>query len=360
LKKNILYVLLFLFIIIGGLVFFFFNKLNHVNIDKSDEALGISQSTPDIKNQQQIVDINSNNEEIKMNEDKNNQIAKENIEKQIAENNKINNNDVINIALFGVDSRTTKNDGRADSIMIATIDFKNKKIKLTSLMRDMYVKIDGHGSTKLNHSYAYGGPQLAIKTINQNFGTDIRDYITVNFFTLEKIINVIGGVNINIKKEEINMLNDLVRGTANIEKTKYTKITQAGEQLLDGQQAVAYARIRYIGNSDFERTERQRSVLSAMITKTKEKIKDVGVLANFISQVLPLVETSMDSNTILSLGMDYIKTDGLELEQERFPVNGYYWDDMSTGTYYLKFDKEKTKQQIFDYIFSDIRPIPKK
>jgi LCP family protein required for cell wall assembly len=237
---------------------------------------------------------------------------------------------------------------RSDTIMILTVDFKNKKVKLSSLMRDMYVKMEGYGSTKLNHAYAYGGATLSIKTINQNFGTNIRDYAMVDFFTLEKIIDVLGGVTINVKQEEIRYVNE------NINKVK---ITTSGEQLLTGNQAVSYSRIRYVGNGDFERTERQRKVLSLVMDKAIEK--GVSAVPSLVYEILPLVETSMDKQTILNSALDFFKAGEMTFEQVRFPVDGYYWNDMTTGIYYLKFDTTITKQQIYDYIFDDIKPTPK-
>jgi LCP family protein required for cell wall assembly len=190
-------------------------------------------------------------------------------------------------------------------------------------MRDMYVDIDSYGKTKLNHAYAYGGAQLAIKTINQNFGTTIRDYATVDFFTLGKIIDVLGGITLDIKQEEISNVNSctIVEGSdTEGEEQKY--ITTAGEQLVTGNQAVSYARIRYVGNGDFERTERQRKVLSLIIDKLQKKgITAVPALA---SKIFPLVETSMDKQTILNLALDYFKSGEFTFEQERFPVDGYY------------------------------------
>ena len=104
---------------------------------------------------------------------------------------------IINIALFGVDA-VDGEAGRSDSIMIATIDTVHKKLKLTSIMRDSYVAIDGHGNDKINHAYAFGGPQLAIKTLNENFDLNIEDFAVVNFETLPKIIDKLGGIELDI------------------------------------------------------------------------------------------------------------------------------------------------------------------
>lgn len=352
-KKIVISIILLVFIIIIGVTTFFFAKFNHVKIDKSDEALGIStKNLVNLDNNSNIVnsiDMSGKNtiESTPTNDS-------EKTETEEPEYEKINN--VINIALFGIDSRNTSKQGRSDSMIIATIDFEHKKVKLSSLMRDMYVSIDGHGKTKLNHSYAYGGPQLTIKTINQNFGTDIRDYVTVDFFTLEKIIDIVGGVEIDVKQNEISMLNGLMNEVAGIQKVSPKHITKSGLQVLNGKQAVAYSRIRYVGNGDFERTERQKRVLTAMIEKFETQIKDITTLPKMINEILPLIETSLDFQTILNLGINYLKNPDIEIEQSRFPVDGYWHNDMSTGTYYLKFEEEITKQQIIDYIFKDIKP----
>lgn len=292
-------------------------RINHVEIDKTDEALGISAET---------------------------EIEKQDIEELTPKKR----DDIVNIVLFGLDRTEPNENSRSDSMIVLTLDFKNKKIKLSSLMRDMYVFIEGYGQTKLNHAYAYGGASLAIKTINQNFGTNIRDYAAVDFSTLEKIIDILGGVTINIKQEEISEINTI---------NSNAKITNSGKQLLNGKQAVAYSRIRYVGNGDFERTERQRRVLLEILRKAKET--EITTLPDLASEILPLVETSMEKQTILDMSADFFKAGEMTYDQERFPINGYYWDDMTDGIYYLKFDTEITKQQVMDYIFNDIKPIPR-
>nr|WP_281418728.1 LCP family protein [Clostridium frigoris] len=133
----------------------------------------------------------------------------------------------------------------SDSIMIVSIDSNNKKIKISSIMRDTYVKIKGHGQTKITHAYAYGGPQLAIRTINENFNLNIRDYITLDFFSFEKIIDAIGSVSIDIKQDEISPINDKIVEVSKIEKKSVPKITKPGLQNLNGLQAVAYTRVRF-------------------------------------------------------------------------------------------------------------------
>ena len=199
----------------------------------------------------------------------------------------------INIALFGVDSRAndlTKNT-RSDSIMIASINKYTNKIKLLSLYRDTYVFIPEHGYTKLNHAYAYGGPKLAIETINRNFDMNITDYITVNFSALTDVIDALGGVTINVTSEELNEVNRYAKDVARINGREWTKIEKAGEQTLTGVQATGYSRVRYLKGGDYARAGRQRTVIDAIIKKARHS--GPKKLYNAADCFLPQIATSL-------------------------------------------------------------------
>lgn len=257
--------------------------------------------------------------------------------------------EIFHMALFGLDRRDPDDQhSRSDAMIIATLDFKHGKVKLTSLMRDQLVEIEGYGQDKLNHAYAYGGAPLALKTINQNFGTDIRNYATVDFFMLEDIINAIGGVTLPINEEERKELNAQLR-----EQNKPT-FQQSGEVQMDGHTAVAYSRIRYVGAGDFERTERQRRVLQAMIVKAKEA-GPYG-MAKLWMTVAPYVETSLSTDKILSLGMGYHTNEKMEWEQARFPLDGMWRDGRHGGAWVMDVDLEAQKRVIQDYLYRDIPP----
>ena len=244
---------------------------------------------------------------------------------------------VINIALFGIDAEDG-GVGRSDSIIIATIDTTHKKLKLTSIMRDSYVTIEGHGDDKINHAYAFGGPQLAIKTLNENFDLNIDDFVAVNFTTLPKIIDMLGGVTIDITSEEVSHI---------------PGIDVAGTYTLTGEQALAYSRIRYASGGDYVRTDRQRTVLS----KVFEKVLSINFTQypSLLSEILPMVQTNLDYSEILNLGNEVLKMRVTTLEQERFPRDGYCEGKMIDKIYYLTFDKENTVQQLHDYIFEDAK-----
>ena len=237
---------------------------------------------------------------------------------------------ITNIALFGIDAEDG-GVGRSDSIIIATLDFHNKKLKLTSIMRDSYVDIDGYGTDKINHAYAFGGAELAIKTLNQNFNLNIEDFVAVNFTTMPKIIDKIGGITVDITSEEVSYIQG---------------IESAGTYNLTGDQALDYSRIRYATGGDYVRTERQRTVL----TKIFEKILAMNPTKypGLLSEVLPMVKTNFNSAEILDLSMGVAS-----LEQERFPLDGYCEGKMIDGIYYLTFDKDATVNQLHEYIFED-------
>ena len=257
---------------------------------------------------------------------------------------------ITNIALFGIDAEDGEA-GRSDSIMIATIDTHNKKLKLTSIMRDSYVNIDGHGLDKINHAYAFGKAQLAIKTLNENFDLNIQNFVAVNFSSLPKIIDKIGGIELDIDSEELEYINSYIRNVNTINNTNSPSIVSAGIQHVDGTQAMAYCRIRYTSGGDYKRTERHREVLS----KIFEKILSMSptTYPSLLNDLLPMVSTNLDGSEIMELGNKILKIGNTTLEQERFPRDGYCEGQMINGVYYLTFDKENTVNQLHNYIFED-------
>lgn len=262
-----------------------------------------------------------------------------------------NSKKITNIALFGIDALEGES-GRSDSIMVATIDPVHKKLKITSIMRDSYVAIDGHGNDKINHAYAYGGAELAIKTINENFGLNIEDYATVDFSTLPLIIDLLGGIDLEITDDEIQYINSYIDGLNSEEGTSSPNIYTSGVQHLDGIQSLAYSRIRYTSGGDFERTQRHRTVLNALFSKLIST--PVTSYPNILNQLLPYIETSLSTTDLLSLGTTVVGI-GNNLEQDRFPRDGYGTGISIDGIYYLDFDKDVAKQQMRDYIFNDIK-----
>lgn len=205
------------------------------------------------------------------------------------------------IALFGVDSREDQLETgtRSDCIMLAVLDKKNKSVKLVSVYRDTYLQISGRSLDKVTHAYAYGGAEKAISTLNSNLDLNITEFATVNFDSLVDIVDAVGGVNIKIEPEEVKYINDYIDATAKIVGKRSSSITKSGTQTLDGVQAVAYSRIRYTSGGDYKRTERMRTVLTAI--GNKAKTLSVGQLNNLATTILPKVYTNIKSDEIISL-----------------------------------------------------------
>lgn len=267
-----------------------------------------------------------------------------------------NNDNITNIALYGVDSREESNDtgSRSDSIMVLTIDKSRNKIKLSSIVRDTYVNIPGRGMDKINHAYAFGGPELAISTINSNFGLAIKDFVTVDFFGLAKVVDSIGGVQLDIQSEEVQYINQYVKEIANIENVTPKYISTPGKQTVNGIQAVAYARIRYTAGGDFKRAERQRTLLMTIFEKVKTMEKTQYI--NIINEMLPNIKTNMSSTQLISLATEVLSGNNMALQQIKFPLDKNSGGKTINGVYYYVTDLEANKKALQDYIYQDITP----
>ena len=253
------------------------------------------------------------------------------------------NGKITNIALFGLDSRNHDYEGRSDAIMVASVNGKTGKIKLVSIARDTYVNVPGYGETKINHAYAYGGAELAIQTINENFNLDITDYAAVNFDSLADVIDAMGGIDLEVTEEERYQINAyLLEGEP---------LRESGMVHLNGPQAVSYARIRKI-DSDTMRTERQRKVLECLF----EKAKDISPLEypSYIRKFAPMIETSLTNEEILEL-VSVGANPNLTLEQGAFP-NDYIQSTGQTigGVWYYVYDIDQAADMLHEFIYNDV------
>lgn len=255
--------------------------------------------------------------------------------------------DIINIALFGLDAPNGEV-GRSDADLILTIDKKHHKLKLTSIMRDSYVDVKDHGMTKLTHAYAYGGPELALNTINTNFDLAIDKFITVNFTSLPKVIDKLGGVDINLTAGDLKYMNGYIKNLDNINKTDSPDINSTGMHHLDGTQALAYCRIRYDGG-DQRRTERQRTVLQAVFKKMKDT--SVTQYPAILNELLPLVTTNISANEFISLGKDIVDTGATQFEDLKVPCDKHEDGKMIDGVYYMTYDLKAETKELHKFIY---------
>lgn len=267
-----------------------------------------------------------------------------------------------NIALFGVDSRegALGKGTRSDTIIIASINQDNGDVKLLSVFRDTYLNLGNDSYNKCNAAYAKGGPEQAITMLNRNLDMNITDYITVGFDGLIEVIDALGGVEINVTEAEISHLNnyqismvgkttDGKNFTAEAGKD-YTPVTSAGLQNLNGLQATAYCRIRYIGN-DFQRAQRQRDVITAISEKAKKA--NISKLNDVVNGVMDNVSTSLDVSEILGVLKDIgnysvVANDGFPFEKYR--ATGTVG---SKGSCVIPQDLKKNVEELHAFLFNE-------
>jgi len=224
------------------------------------------------------------------------------------------------IALFGLDARQEGERARSDTIMILLIDHAKKKIKLASIMRDLYVYVPTYGKRKINSAYELGGPKLALSTLNRTFKLSLTKYATVDFRGFEKIIDAVGGVEIDVKYYELEHININMREVKNLIGGDVPEVKRPGLQRLNGRQALGYVRIRYVGNGDYERVQRQQRVLEQVFEKLKNA--SISTKLRIIDMVLPYIETNLTRSEIISLATkNYSK---YTLERIRIPINGSF------------------------------------
>ena len=228
------------------------------------------------------------------------------------------------VALFGGDSREGELGAgtHADTIIVVSIDNTSKEIRMVSIYRDTLLEQKNRDYNKANSAYFRGGPEEALRMLNRNLDLDIEDYVTVDFKALVDTIDLLGGIDINIEKEEVQYMNEFLQETADVAGTKAHFIEKSGEQHLDGAQAVTYAGIRSNAGGDYKRTERQRLVIEKIFEKVIET--DIGTVNDIIDTVFEQVSTSFSLKETIGLasglteyqlgessGFPFDKTDGL-------------------------------------------------
>ncbi len=273
---------------------------------------------------------------------------------------------ITNILLLGVDNRNAvvaSPEERSDSMIILTIDEKNKKFKLTSLQRDMMVYFPASDNIhKINSANAEGGPLLAMRVINDTFRLNIEKYVLVNMIGMEKIIDLVGGVPVDVSESELKALNaelTMINLTfKNTEPAAYLEKT--GSQILDGRQAVTYARIRQ-NDDDYHRMGRQREVLQAMLDQFMKA--DLATKTKVLNEGLPLITTNITNDEIIQLGIDLLPMMDATIDQMQIPTAGDFRE--YSGTIWMNLCDynamiPKLQQFIFGqtYEFDKVREIP--
>ena len=261
---------------------------------------------------------------------------------------------VSNVLLIGTDSRDLSQErGRSDSMILASINKKTRELTLTSFLRDSYVYIDDeYGYGKLNAAYSYGGAGLLMDTIESNYGVRIDDYILISFAACANVIDAVGGVKLDLTDEEADAVNEILISEVNElmgDDRNDDLLDCGGEQKLDGKQALSYSRIRYVGNADFERASRQRTVMTQVLKKAA--VNPVAMARIFVT-ALPELSTN------LSVGKSYGYTlrapfllIGYQLKTQQIPADDTFYGDDVDGESVLRVDCDANRQVLKDTIY---------
>lgn len=261
-----------------------------------------------------------------------------------------------NIALFGLDNRSKNNydTGNSDVIMIASINNETKEVKLVSVYRDTYLCVGNGQYRKANASYANGGAKQAVQMLNSNLDLDIKEYVCVDWAAMVKVIDDLGGLDLEITEGEMNQINKYKHDIDNVTGKSTPSVTQYGMVHLDGTQATTYARIRKLAGDDFKRASRQRIVLQAILEKAKKA--DIGTLTNICNSVIDDISTTLSITQILSLAKDVTSysigsTTGFpfELTTKVLPV---------THDTVIPADLATNVRELHQYLFDDMSYTP--
>ena len=243
--------------------------------------------------------------------------------KALEEQSELYGEDLFNLLLVGVDTRGASYGGRSDAMILVSINRDTKKIVMTSFLRDIYLSIPRHGNNRLNAAHAYGGTDLLKDTIQANFGISIDRCMVVNFYFVMDFVDAVEGVEVEITTEEIRVMNDYIKAhnklLDNPEGTDILTAADAGKKVLNGNQALAYSRVRYVG-TDFARTGRQREVILACLEKVKGmNLKELDAL---MMEFLPRIKTDLSEGDCAMLLLLLLDISSYEIENFAIPVDG--------------------------------------
>ena len=243
--------------------------------------------------------------------------------------------DLLNILLIGQDAREGEEHARSDSMILCTYNKTTRQLTMTSVLRDLYVPIPGHGSNRINAAYSFGGTQLLKKTMEQNLGISLDGSIEVDFTHFSEIIDALGGVELELRQDEADVIN---RQTG-------SSLTE-GFQQLDGFQALTYARIRSLDiDGDISRTNRQRKVMSALVDSLRgASLKE---LTPVIGKILPMLTTDMNRGQLFLYALEILPNlPEIDIRSQKIPADGTFADQTIDGMSVLVADMEAQRQHL--------------
>lgn len=240
---------------------------------------------------------------------------------------------IINILLIGQDRREGEGRARSDSMILCTFNKADRTLTMTSFLRDLWVEIPGYGNNRINAAYSAGGMPLLDRTLEKNFGIYVDGNIEVDFAQFSGIIDLLGGVELELRQDEANLINRECGGSLS-----------AGVQLLNGQEALTYARIRKLdADSDFSRTNRQRKVLDSLIQKFRDS--SPSTMLSLLDEVLPMITTDMTQARIVGLAMEVFPVlPQLRVISQRIPADGAYTFGTISGMSVIQADMDAARK----------------
>ncbi len=240
-----------------------------------------------------------------------------------------------NVLLIGVDAAKKDQRGRSDTMLLVSVDRQSGDLRMASFLRDLYVSIPGWGKTRLNAAYQFGGAQLLVQTLEENFDAEIDRTVVVQFSALAQMVDLIGGVEIDVSEKERRHLNHLLDDYPEVE-----KVQSAGLQTLNGIQALCFSRIRKI-DSDFQRTSRQQTVIAAMLGKLSAMSR--WELCKLAVRMLGRVETDLTLGDLMELIPLAGKLGQIEVQTAHVPFEGMYTDETVSGMMVLMPDLKRNR-----------------
>lgn len=337
--RNVLLILLSVIMAVSGTGFiYYYNTVDSLNFNDFEDAEDIPVTSA---KEDTYIDTDLNDGDISM---------------DLSEGELLNDPMVLNVLLFGAD-KADGNVSRSDTMIMLSIDNRHKKLKLTSFMRDLWVYIPEYGYSRLNAAYAYGGAKLAISTIEQNFGVNIDRYAIVDFSSFKSIIDILGGIDIELSAEEIDYIN--WQSWKNNQVDTRNEITaEPGVVHLNGRQALWYARDRGdleagFEGSDFDRTDRQRKLLRTLASNMKSAT--LPQIISIVNEIGPLITTNLKKTEITTLVSNALTYLSYDMEEFRIPTDDNFVNAEHYGMYTLDIvDWEQEKKNLAIFIYEEL------
>lgn len=258
--------------------------------------------------------------------------------------------EIINVLLVGMDARKNETKSRSDTIILVSYNKTEHLVKMVSFLRDTWVYIYDKGWGRINTATAYGGIGLLINTLNEDFDLDIQNYVQIKFEDFKEVIDILGGIDIELSKSEIRYINNKLH--TEDKDWNNDVVAEPGIVHLNGIQTLWHCRNRSIGEGDFSRTDRQREVLDILMNQCLNM--PLTELPISIYQLKDYVDMNIPLSLIINIGKDALISKDLTVESYRIPFDGYYNFANKNGASVIEIDLDKTKEKLHEILgFSD-------